>query len=74
MTDNPKPLTRAEWEAYKRSHFPMPGKEGRRVTATLDALFRYRERTRGMFDPGRRNAVSDDDRDADTIAAEEGIE
>lgn len=73
MPDKPKPLTKAEWE---RGPVPIiPNEEWPlRVSATLDALFRYRERTRGMFDPGRHNAVSDDDRDADQIAAEEGIE
>ena len=37
----------------------------------IAALFRYRERTRGMFDPGRRNGDADD---TDQIAAELGIE
>ena len=70
MTAKPKPLTRAEWE---RGPVPvMPDAEWvLRMDALIDALFRYRERTRGMFDPGRRNGDADD---TDQIAAELGIE
>lgn len=68
MTDKLKPLTKAEWEAMKQ-YSPLRDEE--RIDATLDALFRYRERTREMYDPGRRNGDADD---TDQIAAEEGIE
>lgn len=69
MTDKPKPLTREEWETCK----PYPLLDDRLV-ATLGQLFekverfeRYRERTRGYLTPKF-------DPDADTIAAEEGID
>lgn len=65
MTDKPMPMTKAEWEDYKRSMPFAPSA----LTATLDALFRYRERTSGMLDAYRLS-----DWYADTIAAEEGIE
>jgi len=68
MPDKPKLLTRAEWEAYKRTHFPMPGTEGGRVIATLDALFRYRERTRGLD-----KYICEDGSSADDVAAKLGI-
>jgi hypothetical protein len=75
MTDKPKPLTKAEWDdfrEYLQCEAPYAEPEVlARIAATLDVLFRYRERTRGMFDPGRRNGDADD---TDQIASEEGIE
>ena len=80
MTDKPKPkpLTKAEWEVIRDGKWEGDEVSGRdlnacmrRVDATMDALFRYRERTRGMFDPGRRNGDLDD---TDTIAADLGLE
>lgn len=70
MTDKPKPLTKAEWEAYKRTVRPVDGTDGRRVIATLDELFRYRERTKGMI----VWAGFSEERGANEIAAEIGIE
>lgn len=70
MTDKPKPLTKAEWEATRLETYQPYSTRGR-INATIAALFRYRERTRGMFDPGRRNGDADD---TDQIASEEGIE
>lgn len=49
MTDKPKPLTKAEWEAYKRTVRPVDGTDGRRVIATTDALFDERERHRAAL-------------------------
>lgn len=63
MSDKPKPLTKAEFE-YGPA--PMsPGEWLNRITATLNALFRYRERTCGMYD---------DFDSADNVASEEWIE
>lgn len=72
MTDKPKPLTKAEWETISAGGLGwVDGRTWERIDATIAALFRYRERTRGMFDPGRRNGDADD---TDQIASEEGIE
>lgn len=70
MSDKPKPLTKAEWECTK-ALWAGPGADlgemDRRINATLDALFAYRERTQGFY--------SDDHMvESDDIAAELGIE
>ena len=73
--DKPKPLTRAEWEAWKSGR-AMPADDmdalDRRIDATIDALFRYRDRTRGMFTVDKDGRVCQDT--AEDIAREEGLE
>jgi len=76
MTDKPKPLTKAEWEVIRDGEWEGDEVSGRdlnacqrRVDATMDALFRYRERTLGMHRESFGPRLESDD-----IAAEEGIE
>lgn len=69
MTDKPKPLTKAEYDAMRSGAIydaEDVGSLSSRMAATLDAQFQYRERTRGM---GSTFGES-----ADDIAAELGIE
>lgn len=62
----PKPLTKEEWNEPLPT--PTPSQELLdRIVATIDALFRYRERTMGMYSWASN-------RSANIIAAEEGIE
>lgn len=69
MSGKVKPLTKAEWEVIRDSIGPPPTEGAKQLNATLDALFAYRERTRGMVghDDEGRGYFSDD------IAAELGL-
>lgn len=88
-----KPMTKAEWEAQKAAHkgdtyltliheatIEPYGSAQDRIIATLDALFAYRERTRGMISIPFEVIVKDDgvdmkwDTDANKIAKELGLE
>lgn len=70
MSGDVKPLTREEWECTK-ALWAGPGANigemDRRINATLDDLFTYRERTRGVWF-GTVPESTDD------IAAELGLE
>lgn len=69
--EKPKPLTRKQWETSKKKSVRVGG-EVDRVNATVDALFRYRDRTRGMFTVDKDGRVCQDT--AEDIAREEGLE
>ena len=68
MTDKPKPLTREEWEKGPTPAIPTI-EWLKRVNVLIDALFAYRERTRGMIILTLSNVVLTND-----IAAELGLE
>lgn len=67
----PKPLTREQFEQWKAS---KTAHEWERFAATLDALFRYRERTRGGVGWVPGNRLGTRMVNADDIASELGIE
>lgn len=73
MPDKVKLLTKTEWE---RGPVPViPDAEWNlRVAATLDALFRYRERTRGMWPVNKDAGAITFAENAEEAAAELGIE
>lgn len=66
MTDKPKLLTKAEWIGHGLIGADYSYLE--RVAILVNALFRYRERTRGWINEDVTTEF------ADIIAAEEGIE
>ena len=73
MPDNPKPLTKAELE------FGQPPDVTDRVwrnreCATIDALFAYRERTRGGIAWKSGNPIGSRMVNTDAIAADLGLE
>lgn len=80
----PRPLTRIEWERCRGvvamsggvpiHELKIFGVDGAKFAATLDALFEYRERTRGMegYTPGFTGKMYFDN--AGTVARELGLE
>lgn len=69
-----KPLTKAEWEVIRDGKWEGDEVSGRdlnacqrRVNATMDALFEYREQTKGMW------ADEGWDQSTDTMAKELGL-
>ena len=72
-----KPLTKAEWETIRDGKWEGDEVSGRdlnacqrRVDATMDALFEYRERTKEMEHTPMAGACED----SDMVAEELGLE
>lgn len=79
MTDKPKPLTKAEWEAFCMGLTDKQEPEALRIVALVDALFAYRERTRGFFQVEYHSGTqgthwTETTASADVVAAELGLE